>query len=1473
MQPNAASWLQSPGVFDEWRDRLVLFLKHPFRFIAVGPKLGTESGWHAEYTSLYSQLDIHFHEAQRATWEVSVLPSGSSKSVLAGTCSRSPVLDAYFQEGPILRATQSPLDLLTPFGGWVLRMHRTTGHRQPVTSNLKGSLSPLTRRDLVLDWKEHPSGKFEAVLDSSGIELAVPDEPFGTLSRLRTSVRGRGRGSGRLSVGQARVVVRGASCSLSCLVLQAHVKLHRTSSDILPAKGWVGVGGRTDMLSVRGLFSGTPMRGSIYKCAGAPAVHVAPGAAVEWQDVDPEAALERCHACHRVQLSNGNKFGRYSMSNQKQIAKAAKIHESCLLKRPQPLDVEVCREEGADQCRMRWLVRPLVPLHRLAGATSLHKADVSSCCFAWRVAAETCAERSYKSVMDASKFVLLTNSEDAEHGQPPSFSTHLLRPEQLRSLRWMVDQERSEEPFVYDMVESITTEEMPLWRIEGRARCSFGVPGGVLADKIGYGKTAITIGLIDVTATDSFPRTASPPGLFPSCATLILAPTNLHAQWVEEIKKFTGCRLRVLSLPTCTQLKQLKVRDLQEADVVVVTYRLFYSAKYLERLAGITQEVRKDSPRFSFPPTHSKAFSEHYKLAVDAIKSWSRNASPSCKDLFVELAGGRQKRAHGGSPSKHMCEAGRVEMATPRRRFPDLLPTDSVTKAPRNTGRVLICAASQIYNQGCGLRTGGMTRKRPLSDCSNPKGIRTHLPPAKQRATEPPLHLESVQDPGELVFPPLEAFFWKRIVCDEFHELLRNYPPWRSAIPLFHSQHRWGLSGTPPCNSVSEVQAMAEIFRIALPPQGSVPNAVAIAQEWLDRFVRQNTIELEQPPVSEEVLVVQQSPSERALYLRFTQELDSDEETDRTQPQEVGHTTRSQTERLLKLCSHFQLDDGRGEGSGPTVSAEDQCQQVVQQLYNRIRTCEQRCRVSAMSVVDLKRHLVYLEPGFSHPAYDKFKLATGGNCEEASSSRRCRLKSKTCDAEATDFAINPVGSDLPGQQKDGAWNTVGDSKHAVSASSLATVDVHVSPAQLAYTTVHKALYDAEARLSRQVVRSQVPKRFVELCHRLQLPLSSALPPQENRMSAKAPQGRTWAHGSDLRALQQIVHDWTAEFVEVLDELLRRQAALEAAIRVHRFFLAALKAPAAAEECGVCLEKAQNAVLPCAHTGCYDCLHRIASGIGVTSQCPFCRTVIGPADVLRLVTTATSVNHSNQKRFAKYGSKIQRLVEHLNTIWQQDADARVIIFVQWEDLKEKLAKALTEFGMPHLVLQGGVWARRNALANFRAPLNAGHPRVLLLSLEESASGTNLTEANHVVLVHPMYAVDRATAVAFEMQAIGRVARPGQTKHVRVWRFVTADTIEAEITKRHRQDLWARRVQPASAGTAGPGAAMPVVRSARRQRSGSRCTYGESPDSTSSSESSSDSSSGASQPEPSSHVGNSSTSQSTDSSSSDSDCMLL
>ena len=82
------------------------------------------------------------------------------------------------------------------------------------------------------------------------------------------------------------------------------------------------------------------------------------------------------------------------------------------------------------------------------------------------------------------------------------------------------------------------------------------------------------------------------------------------------------------------------------------------------------------------------------------------------------------------------------------------------------------------------------------------------------------------------------------------------------------------------------------------------------------------------------------------------------------------------------------------------------------------------------------------------------------------------------------------------------------------------------------------------------------------------------------------------------------------------------------------------------------------------------------------------------------------------------------------------------------------------------------------------------RVLLLSLMDSASGTNLTSANHVVLFHPVIAGSREEAVACEMQAVGRALRAGQKHPVKIWRFVVVGTVEQKITEEHQNDLWER-----------------------------------------------------------------------------------
>lgn len=123
------------------------------------------------------------------------------------------------------------------------------------------------------------------------------------------------------------------------------------------------------------------------------------------------------------------------------------------------------------------------------------------------------------------------------------------------------------------------------------------------------------------------------------------------------------------------------------------------------------------------------------------------------------------------------------------------------------------------------------------------------------------------------------------------------------------------------------------------------------------------------------------------------------------------------------------------------------------------------------------------------------------------------------------------------------------------------------------------------------------------------------------------------------------------------------------------------------------------------------------------------------------------------------------------------DERALIFVQFPDLMKKVAEALREHKVPFLEIKGSAAQKSKNLEQFQTN---SKERVLLLNvMDESASGANLTCANHAIFLSPLLAPTQEIYDACETQAIGRVRRFGQTKHVHVWRFFSMDTIDVEI----------------------------------------------------------------------------------------------
>jgi len=211
-----------------------------------------------------------------------------------------------------------------------------------------------------------------------------------------------------------------------------------------------------------------------------------------------------------------------------------------------------------------------------------------------------------------------------------------------------------------------------------------------------------------------------------------------------------------------------------------------------------------------------------------------------------------------------------------------------------------------------------------------------------------------------------------------------------------------------------------------------------------------------------------------------------------------------------------------------------------------------------------------------------------------------------------------------------------------------------------------------------------------------------------------------------------------------------------------------------EICSICMDDMDRPTLTkCGHIYCFECIKLCLSS---KKMCPLCKKDITNKDLI--IINSPKINNIEDPLINKYGSKLGKLIYLIKDISKIDNN-RIIIFSQWDDMLNLIGKTLSENNIINNFVKGNIWARTNAINKFKS---SNDDKVIMLSLKNAASGTNLVEATHIFFVEPINASTEEIK-SIESQAIARACRIGQKQKVQIIRILLEDTIEQEIYNKY------------------------------------------------------------------------------------------
>ncbi|GAA5872529.1 hypothetical protein JCM8547_006937 [Rhodosporidiobolus lusitaniae] len=1144
-------------------------------------------------------------------------------------------------------------------------------------------------RDLVASMK--PGWR----LPTSAVEGGKDEhaEPSIVLTEVWTPLEGSKMAPGGTNVGEAshfstiktgfELAVSDEMCSLAEDLLRASVPLAQSPSDVWATENWHEVDLQHEGAEVFSKLAWLTARIPEWDNLSA------------WQSVEGSSISEHtCNRCAPV-MPDAQFIRRLTIQSlgkptAKWIAKISACedglesanYEKLLKNRPSALVVHT-RQQGKEfEFRVGLNIVSLV--HRAFAQLpdtvgSLHERSAPT--VEWRLTTSSNVELGREK---GRQFTLKSNRNDPEAKNPALFVKYKLRKEQLRSLNWMIAQEENPKPWVEEEMAEAVLPQLG-WHAQAKATRETYIRGGVIADAVGYGKTAITLGLLaarleeDAELPDEDDR-------IPIKATLVVVPSHLSKQWPSEVAKFTKPALKTLLIQNLGHLKKATIDDFRNANIVVVADTVFKSQLFWPHLAdfsGSHRDIKNDKKA-------GRYFRHTVDLALDALgKQVKRLETKGAKAVYKNILKARDTRNEDFQEEYIQPNRKQASDKAKKEAKPVKLPKKP---DPSSYGRT---KAQQVNDKDWNLDSSKV-----------------------------------INDYNAMKSPPLTMFSFARVVVDEF-----SYTEGcaLAGVHACRGRSRWILSGTPPLDDFSHVKFIASMLHVHLGTDDDNEGTHAavrvradertkaeefrsycdvrtkawhkrrddVAQRFLDQFARQNIAEIDEIPFDEEIVGVRLPGAEMAIYRELEHHLfavdpnlgklakikrDQQGDRDRRLREALGQS-KTPEEALLKRCSHFSLD--LPEDKLKNGEAVDVCDFIHKLRERQLKDCADQIKKHIAMVAYKHRKAVAL--GFYHERPDDSMMfkewvealwEKGFGDDEADA----RLRGLTRIAGCENGKI--LGSE-----------------HVVSLPQRYQVEAF------------NKQYDEKEPWDEYVAK------------------------------------RTYMIRSDCANLRQLHKELIGRY--------RSKRYFNAVRNVLRPELKDYKT------------NDDHAILSCCgHEGPFDQIQEAAK----LNKCidPSCKAIVFSHNIIRgdLLGSNRPSGH--------FGYKLETLITLIDATPEED---RVLVFVQFEDLFDKVHEALMSYDIPVITLKGTATAKAKSLEAFQNPNAKKQKVLLLLATDSSSSGANLTVANHAFFVSPLLTDTRSKYKALSTQATGRIIRYGQQKHAHIVHLLVHGTLDIETYAEH------------------------------------------------------------------------------------------